>query len=270
MALTTSALRRAWAPACRLAAGTTLTLNGGGRVHVDGRVVDAVRALNACLVAWRYQATAPDVGAYNCRPITGGTNYSLHAYGIALDLNWLANPYRTDGRVVTDMDAGMVGAIVAIRTVSGAQVWRWGGAYAGNVKDAMHYEVVCTPADLASGIDWTTVPGRTPKVPYAWVPTERLAQGSHRPAVARVQLALELLRPFTGGPHLTISDPPGYGPITVDSVTRFQRFARSMQRLAGETSEAKLIDVDGVWGPQTAAAARFWLPSASATAKAAA
>lgn len=271
MTYTTEQGRQMWGPPCSSSRGVTLDLHGYGRVYVDRRIADAVRALNACLVAWHYSTRKADTGAFSCRPITGGTKYSLHAFLIALDLNWNSNGYRTDGRLVTDMDAGMVGAILAIRTTNGEPIWRWGGAYSGKVKDPMHYEVLgCTPADLATGIDWSTVPGQTATVPYGWVPSERLEPGSHKPAVARVQMALELLRPLTKGPHLDITDPPGYGSVTTDSVKRFQRFARSMQRLAGETDEAKLIDVDGIWGPQTAQAARFWLPSASAKAKAAA
>lgn len=36
------------------------------------------------------------------------------------------------------------------------RVWGWGGNHR-TVKDAMHYEIVCTPEDLAGGIDWDTV-----------------------------------------------------------------------------------------------------------------
>ena len=267
--LTTAQARAAWGPACQPDRGVTLDLNGTGRVYVDRRITDAVRALNACLVAFHYLTRRADTGAYNCRRITGGTLPSLHAYLIALDINWTSNPYSTVLR--TDMPAGMVGAITAIRTMSGAVVWRWGGAYTGRHKDAMHYEVVCTPAELATGIDWTTVPGYTPaKVPYAWVPEVLLHPGSHDPAVARAQLALELLRPLTAGPHLAITTPPGYGKVTVEAVHDLQTFARRQQLLAGHTRPHDLLDVDGIWGPATARTAKFWLPSASAVAKAAA
>lgn len=149
MALTTTALRTAWGPPCALQYPMTVTLNGGGRVRVDGRVGAAVHALDAILTRWDYRTRRADTGAYNCRRITGGTGYSLHAYGIALDLNWTTNPY---GRTLrTDMPRGMIDAIQAMCTVNGKQVWRWGGDYTGN-KDAMHFEVVCTPADLATGI----------------------------------------------------------------------------------------------------------------------
>lgn len=85
----------------------------------------------------------------NCRKITGGTGYSLHAYGIALDICWNTNPY---GPVLkTDMPPAMVDEILAIRTNNGQQVWGWGGNYRGN-KDAMHFEIVCTPGDIRTGI----------------------------------------------------------------------------------------------------------------------
>lgn len=153
--LTTQQARDAWGPPCK-GARSTVRLFGEGSVSVRTEIVAAVDALDQCLRAHDYRTRKDDTGAYNCRKITGGTGYSLHAYGIALDLNWGTNPYGPD--VVTDMPPEMVAAIKAIRTVNGQQVWRWGGDYSGN-KDAMHFEVVCTPAALATGIDPTTVPG---------------------------------------------------------------------------------------------------------------
>jgi len=151
----TSELRAAWSPACNGADMVTLELHGEGRVTVDRRMVDAVGALDACLIAWNYRTRAADTGAYNCRQITGGTGYSLHAYGIALDLNWQTNPYGPT--LITDMPAGMVDDVCAIRTNNGARVWEWGGSWSGN-KDAMHYEADCSPADLATGIAGATEP----------------------------------------------------------------------------------------------------------------
>jgi hypothetical protein len=148
----TAELRILWAPACT-APFARYTLHGGGVVTVDVLVVDALKALNAVLIDWDYRTRRADTGAYNCRQITGGTNYSLHAYGIAVDLNWSTNPY---GRtLVTDMPIGMIEAIEGIRTAGGVQVWRWGGRYSNN-KDAMHFEVVASPAELARGIQSQT------------------------------------------------------------------------------------------------------------------
>lgn len=148
----TQQLRNWWAPPCR-GPWVTVPLHGEGRVTVRASIVDAVRALNAVLVRWDYRTRRDDTGAFVCRRITGGTGYSLHAYGIALDINWSSNPYGT--RLVTDMPRGMVNEILALRTNSGAQLWRWGGEYR-SVKDAMHYEIFCAPSDVATGIAGTS------------------------------------------------------------------------------------------------------------------
>lgn len=148
--LSTSQLRAAWAPACKPASSRiTISLYGNGRITVDRRCEQAFRSLDKCLVRHNYKTRAADTGAYVCRRITGGSGYSLHAYGIAADLNWNSNPYGK--RLITDMPPAMVRDIKALRTRNGKQVFGWGGDYRTN-KDAMHFEVVCTPADLATGI----------------------------------------------------------------------------------------------------------------------
>ncbi len=144
----TAELRRLWAPACT-PPFARMALHGSGVVTVDVLVVDALKALNAVLIDWDYRTRRADTGAYNCRQITGGTNYSLHSYGTAIDINWQTNPY--GHHLITDMPIGMIEDIEAIETVGGVQVWRWGGRYRGN-KDAMHFEVVASPAELTHGI----------------------------------------------------------------------------------------------------------------------
>ena len=155
MGLSTSQLREAWAPPCNAGGFVTIALHGAGRVTVDPRCVDAVQRLNECLVDWDYRTRSGDTGAYNCRQITGGSGYSLHAYGIALDINWQTNPYGPT--LITDMPRGMVDEITALRTNNGKRVWEWGGSWSGN-KDAMHYEIDCSPADLATGIAGVVTP----------------------------------------------------------------------------------------------------------------
>lgn len=116
-------------------------------------------------------ALAENILTGNCRRITGGSGYSLHAFdpgerfvfwtgvtvtmAVATDVNSLSNPYGR--RLVTDMPKPMIDAILAIRTIGGLQVWRWGGYYSNN-KDAMHFELIVSPAELARGINWLTVP----------------------------------------------------------------------------------------------------------------
>lgn len=147
--LTTAQARTAWGPACATSR-TTVRFFTGVQVTIDPRVVPAFAALDQALERHGYRPRPGVTGAYVCRRITGGTGYSLHAYGTAVDINWDTNPYTT-GRLVTDMPSAMVAEITGLRTHSGAPVWGWGGAYR-SIKDAMHYEIVCTPADLASGI----------------------------------------------------------------------------------------------------------------------
>lgn len=152
--LTTAQLRTAWAPACK-PRSARFTFSSGTPVTVDERIIEALQGMDDVLRRWKYSPRKGETGGYNCRRITGGTGYSLHAYGIAVDLNSRSNPYGP--RLITDMPRAMVEEILALRTKSGAAVWRWGGNYRTN-KDAMHYEIVCGPADLSSGL--TT--GRSP------------------------------------------------------------------------------------------------------------
>lgn len=146
MARTTQQKRDLWGPPCR---GVTerVALYGSAVVAVDPRIVEATRALNDVLARWAYKTRRADTGAYNCRKITDGKGYSLHAYGIAVDINWNTNPY---GTTKTDMPSGMVDEIEAIRTTAGLPVWEWGGDW--RTPDTMHYEIAASPAELAAGI----------------------------------------------------------------------------------------------------------------------
>jgi len=152
--MSTAQLRSAWAPSCQ-GPWATVALYGKGKVSVRPTIVEAVKALDACLRTHNYRTRQADTGAYNCRVIASSGNKSLHSYGIALDINWQTNPFLR--RLTTDMPKAMRTAILAIRTNNGKQVWGWGGNYAGS-KDAMHWEIVCRPSDLAHGIDRSTVP----------------------------------------------------------------------------------------------------------------
>lgn len=214
-------LRTLWDPPCRFPL-VKVSLHGEGAVSVRASIVDAVRAHDACLVAHGYRTRREDTGAYNCRQITGGTAYSLHAYGTALDINWSTNPYGPT--LVTDMPAAMVEAITSIRTVSGAVVWRWGGTYTTN-KDAMHYEVIASPHEIASGIA-----GSTPSAPMSLA--EAIARVERtiaaKPLTVRGQrgpVVVELWDLLEGSgvrePGMR-SRAPVFGPATERAVQRYQ------------------------------------------------
>jgi hypothetical protein len=225
--LTTPQLRRAWAPACDVPT-RTIELVEGVRIRCHEAAVSAMRALGRVLEAHGYAVRQADTGAYHCRRITGGRGYSLHAYGIAVDINWSTNPYRADNVLVTDLPRAGVANVRRIRTNGGARVFRWGGDYV-SVKDAMHFEIACSPAALAAGIDWRTVrqPALHPDRPHRW---PLLRRGDRGRAVAELQRRLGVAGP--GDPGFG-----HFGPRTEAAVRAYQR--------------AHGIEVDGRVGRQT-------------------
>jgi hypothetical protein len=96
-------------------------------------------------------------GSFECRqavpsPCSGGTgtgSWSNHAYGLAVDLNPTENPYvgcgasyHPSGRKYLDRSRHRPGMVTprvvkAFRSIG----WGWGGAWAGNTKDYMHFSV---------------------------------------------------------------------------------------------------------------------------------
>ena len=94
-------------------------------------------------------------GSFECRqavpsPCTGGTGtgtWSMHAYGLAVDLNPVENPYvgcgqSRDPAAKRYRDRSRHRRGMVTRRVIGAfhaVGWGWGGAWAGNTKDYMHF-----------------------------------------------------------------------------------------------------------------------------------
>lgn len=158
-----SQLRSWWAAdKCKPARLVRVSLLGRTR-PVAARSVEAWDAWSRVLEAKGYDAVS--VGTYNCRPIGGSSRYSLHSYGIAVDVDpyALGNPFRTPtGSVwaITKFTPRQIGAVEAIRSNNGAKVWAWGGRW--RKADTMHFQVNCAPQDLATGIDWSTVDATAP------------------------------------------------------------------------------------------------------------
>jgi len=92
-------------------------------------------------------------GSFECRravpsPCGGGTgNWSMHAYGLAVALNPIENPYTGCGRTRkraslpyldrSKIRRGMVtpAVVKAFRSIG----WGWGGSWSGSTKDYMHF-----------------------------------------------------------------------------------------------------------------------------------
>lgn len=86
--------------------------------------------------------------SFVCRPTTGGTSWSQHAYGLAIDVNPFHNPYERDGWVLPelatayldrdDVRPGMVLEDDPAVAAFGAIGWGWGGDFRSLV-DYMHF-----------------------------------------------------------------------------------------------------------------------------------
>lgn len=111
------------------------------------RLVDDYRADDDASMA------ANNTSAYNCRRVAGSASWSEHAYGGAIDVNPVQNPYVTDGLVAPpngrrfaaiDRSRGVSaprGAIRAGDVVVRAFArigWEWGGDWSSK-KDYQHF-----------------------------------------------------------------------------------------------------------------------------------
>lgn len=199
-----------------------------GQVAVDeavwswtnAKIVPALRQLNAVFNAHNYDVDS--AGSYNCRTITGGSIYSPHAWALAVDINPWANPYRPmpDSGPITNIPFDLIRDVYRIVTVKSRQrVWKWGGDWDGDwdfddhtVTDAMHFEVIATPDELAEGVAFDgTLEPPTPEYPM-------LKQGDEGNAVRWFQEALNGFRA-----KLVIDGL--YGPKTAEAVKEYQRAA---------------------------------------------
>lgn len=171
--LSQSQIATYWGPPCS-GLRATVSLHGAGKVTVRAAIVEATKALNSCLVAWNYKTRYADTGAFVCRQKVGGGGWSNHSYATAIDINWQLNPY---GGSKHHIPNDLAAAICRIRTNNGAQVWNWGGFWTGT-RDWMHFEIVCTPKDIATGINWNTVNGKTAApAPVDWNAVRRWNAG---------------------------------------------------------------------------------------------
>jgi hypothetical protein len=165
-----------WHPGCPVALRDlrllTLTYRGfDGKTHRGRLVVHEDAAFDVVAVFRKlYQADYPirrmklidaygasdfdsieadNTSAFNCRRATGSGSWSQHAYGLAVDVNPIENPYVEGGRVYHDASRrfvdrsrqlpGMVHAGDAVVDAFSAVGWGWGGSWSGSVKDYQHF-----------------------------------------------------------------------------------------------------------------------------------
>lgn len=90
---------------------------------------------------------ADNTSAFNCRRITGGSSWSEHSYGDAVDINPRENPQESGGAVLPPAGAAFAGRpnapgvihpddlVVRAFTAIG---WTWGGSWSSPV-DLQHF-----------------------------------------------------------------------------------------------------------------------------------
>lgn len=164
-----------WTPGCPVPlAGlryVTVSFRGfDGAAHTGELVVAAAEATDVVSVFWalfdagypieemRLPGTAdldaPPTGDGNntaglvCRASTGGTAYSAHAYGLAIDLNPFVNPFRRDDLVLPERASsyldrgwrrpGMLYADSLVVREFARIGWSWGGDFQ-TVTDPQHF-----------------------------------------------------------------------------------------------------------------------------------
>ncbi|KAB2344801.1 M15 family peptidase [Actinomadura rudentiformis] len=92
---------------------------------------------------------ADNTSAFNCRAATGGSNWSQHAYGLAIDINPCENPYVTaSGEVAhkdcvkyknrANRDPGVIHKGDQVVRAFASIGWGWGGDWSGT-KDYQHF-----------------------------------------------------------------------------------------------------------------------------------
>jgi hypothetical protein len=199
----------------------------GPRITCNKTVREAMLALGFVLQKYGYLVRI--AGCFNCRSNTSNHNIpSNHSWGTAIDINPDTNPYSPKGinQLITDMPKLMTNEIKRIKTkgLGQIQVFRWGGDYI-SLKDAMHFEVIATPAELATGIDLGI---GVPEEPTTW-PTIRIGTANTR-AVKKLQQLLN-----SAGFEVEVDG--DFGQRTQAAVLNYQA--------------SRGISTDGVVGPAT-------------------
>lgn len=97
----------------------------------------------------RASMAADNTSAFNCRTVAGSTSWSRHAYGTAIDINPVENPWLSGGSVQPPAGAGyrdrrdirpgmLVAGGTAVREFE-ARGWQWGGRWTAPI-DYQHVD----------------------------------------------------------------------------------------------------------------------------------
>ncbi len=98
----------------------------------------------------RRSMAADNTSAFNCRFVAGTRRWSMHAYGRAIDVNPVENPYVSEdhvsppaGEPYADRSSDVEGVIHAgdgvVRAFAKRAGWEWGGSWSGGTRDDQHF-----------------------------------------------------------------------------------------------------------------------------------
>ncbi len=119
------------------------------RLYADGFPIRRLVPVDAFGGSDFRSIEADNTSAFNCRFVDGTTRYSEHAYGRAIDVNPIENPYVTRGGTTshpasraylrrTPFRPGMATEGRALVRAFDAIGWGWGGRWSG-AKDYQHF-----------------------------------------------------------------------------------------------------------------------------------
>lgn len=153
---TSTWMKEKWGKPCTVDLVTIPIYAGGPRFTCHKLAREAFLALGH--VFQKYGYIVRSIGSFNCRPNTSNPKIpSNHSWGTAIDVNPATNPYspRHINKLITDMSYHMIQEIKKIKTIGygGKPVFRWGGDYV-TVKDAMHFDIIVTPTEILTGINF--------------------------------------------------------------------------------------------------------------------
>jgi hypothetical protein len=126
------------------------TPDGWDYLEVAREAVPVWAAVSQIMESEPYLFRESAGGTYNCRETSDG-RWSLHAYGVALDLNPRANPQRRP--LTYDYPHTFLERMRGIRA-SGKPAIAWGGDWQTVAPDAMHWQVDQSPATCTGTITW--------------------------------------------------------------------------------------------------------------------
>lgn len=119
-----------------------------GRLYRNAFPIRRIRLVDRYGASDRESMRHDNTSAFNCRYVAGTTTWSQHAFGRAVDINPVENPY-VDGSYVSprrgrryldrsDVRPGMIVPHDIVRRAFRHVGWEWGGTWA-SVKDYQHF-----------------------------------------------------------------------------------------------------------------------------------